>query len=146
MLKHINLDSRRFMDKASIRFFDLEKDYAMVSSWWKAHGSALMKPEHLPRTGIITEVEKQPVASGFLYHTDSKICVFEYIVVNPRANKAARNCALDALLEAVIYWAKHHGYTLIYNSTSVERFIKRLGDKGFMALNKNQTHMFCEVL
>ncbi len=132
--------------RINIRYFNLAKDYGMIASWWKAHGSDLIAPKFLPPTGIITEIENQAIAAGFLYRTDSGICVFEFVVVNPKAVKAHRGPAVDALIEAAEYWAKQNGFGLICTWTGVETYISRLQKKAFKKADKNQTHMFREVV
>ncbi len=82
------------------RLFDLEKDYAIIKKWWHAHGCFPPKADHLSTTGIVIEADK-PFCAGWLYHTDSKICIFEFVVSDPLACKELRNDALKLLIEEI---------------------------------------------
>jgi len=127
------------------RKFDISKDYDILSSWWRAHDSFPPKREHLSPIGIVVEVEGKPVCAGFLYNTDSKICVFEFVVCDPEASKENRHDALNHLIETIQKLAKELEYTLIYTSINIESYIKKLEKAGFVETDNNQTHMFCEV-
>lgn len=128
-----------------VRVFDFDKDYGILQQWWTAHGSNPPRPEHLSSTGLIVEVGGKPVCSGFLYNTDSKICVFEFVVCDPKASKDDRNVALPELIENIKQIAATRGYTLIYTSIYIKRYIERLKNAGFIVTNQNQTHLFCPL-
>lgn len=129
----------------SVRKFDLSRDYDILSEWWQAHGSFPPKPEHLSSTGIVVEAEDKPVCAGFLYQTDSKICVFEFVVSDPKADKQIRSDALKHLIQTIKSIAKEGEYTLIYTSIKIDAYINKLKDAGFIKADVNQTHMFCEI-
>ena len=131
--------------KTNTRGFNLITDYDMLTKWWNAHGSKPPKPEHLSSTGIIEEVNDKPVAAGFVYKTDSKICVFEFVVCDPKAEKEERDIALNNLIKSVIIWTKSNNYSLIYNSVKHKKYISRLEEQGFIKVDENQTHLFYEV-
>lgn len=124
------------------RKFDISNDYDTISKWWRAHGSYAPLPEHLPPNGIVVEKENQPVCAGFLYNTDAKICVIEFLVCDPSADKETRNEALDYLIKILRDMSVEMGYTAIYNSTGIPKFISRLKKAGFVEADKNQAHMF----
>lgn len=127
------------------RKFDLSKDYAIIYRWWRAHGSFPPEPEHLSGTGIVVEADGKPVCAGFLYKTDSKICVFEFVVSDPSAKKQTRCDALNHLIKIVQDTAKELNFNLIYTSINIEAYIRKLADAGFVAVDTNQTHMFCKL-
>ena len=129
----------------SRRRFNLEKDYDIIGRWWRKHGSYIPAPEYLSQTGLIIEIDNEPVAAGFLYKTDSAICVFEWVVVNPETEKESRDKALDYLIESAIEWSEKAGFKVIYSSLKEKKFIKRLEAKSFVKCDENQTHMFYGV-
>jgi hypothetical protein len=133
------------VEDTKIRKFDLLKDYDMLYKWWKSHGSFPPEPEHLSPTGLVVEVEGNPVTAGFLYNTDSKICVFEFVIADPDANKKVRAKALNFLIESMKVLAKNLGYSLIYTSIGIKPFINKLAVAGFIEADKNQTHMFYKI-
>jgi len=127
------------------RKFDFLADYAMIQEWWQLHGSFAPKPQHLSSTGLIIEADI-PLCAGWLYNTDSKICVFEFVVCNPKIEKSLRDTALTLLIEEIKKLALSRGYELIYSSVKGLKYIKRLIDAGFMVADTDQTHCFYEVV
>lgn len=137
------MGSANFRYGLVVRGFDLDKDYDIVRQWWINHGSYPPKPEHLSSTGIIIEADK-PVCAGWLYQTDSKICVFEFVISDPLAGKEIRDAALMLLIETIKQIASEK-YSLIYTSVRGQKYISRLINSGFVEVDKDQTHCFCEV-
>ena len=124
------------------RLFDKNTDYQMISKWWELHGSFVPHEEHLPNTGFVIEFNKLPVCAGFLYRTDSKICVFEFVVSDPEATKEVKNVCLNELITQVTAWSKENKFSLIYTSIAIPRYISRLIEQGFIKADTGQTHMF----
>lgn len=125
--------------------FSLLTDYAIIEGWWNAQGSYPPKPEQLPSTGFIVEESGTPVCAGFLYRTDSSICVFEFVVSNPEATKEQRDTALSYLIESAKEWAESEGFNLIYTSVGIPKYVSRLKYSGFVEADREQTHLFYEV-
>lgn len=127
------------------RKIDLSRDYDTLTRWWKAYDSYPPKLEHLSPIGVGVEVEGKLVCAGFLYNTDSKICVFEFVVSDPDASKKDRHDALNHLIKRIKDLAIELEYTLIYTSVNIEAYIKKLTKAGFIEVDTNQTHLFYEV-
>ena len=121
--------------------FDKTRDYDMLCKWWEGHGSYAPQVQQLPSTGIIVESDK-PLCAGFLYNTDSTICVMEFYVCDPLLEKEERDKGLEYLIHLLKGIAINRGYEVIYTSTGIQKFIGRLKEKGFEEADKNQTHMF----
>jgi hypothetical protein len=129
-------------NKVRARKVDLSTDYDTIALWWKKHGSYAPMRDHLPPIGIMVEKDREPICVGFLYNTDSKICVIEFIICDPEAEKELRDIALNHLIKTLRDIALELEYTAIYNSTGIKKFIGRLKEQGFKEADKNQTHMF----
>jgi len=127
------------------RPFDFSTDYDILTLWWNAHDSFPPDPEYLSSTGIVVEVQGKPVCAGFLYDTDSKMCVFEFVVSNPTAKKRDRHNALNHLIKMIQGIAKERKYRMIYTSISIEAYVRKLKNAGFFEADKNQTHMFYSI-
>ena len=138
------MGSQKFKRGLVTRPFDLAKDYATIQEWWKLHGSFAPKPQHLSSTGIIIEADN-PLCAGWLYNTDSKICVFEFVVSNPNVNKDLRDAALTLLIEEIKQLACLREYELIYSSVKGLKYVSRLQAAGFIVADEDQTHCFYEV-
>lgn len=131
--------------KITSRAFDFNKDYVTIQVWWNKFSSFAPRREHLPQNGIIVEIDDTPACAGFLYKTDSKICVFEFVVSNPFIDKYSRDVALGRLIDNAKNWAETNDFSLIYSSIGIPKFISRLEEKGFMEADTGQTHMFYQV-
>lgn len=127
------------------RQFSFLKDYPVISLWWEIHASYTPPAKYLSPNGIMVEVDGAPVACGFMYNTDAAICVFEFVVSDPRASKEARDMALDLLIMAAIQWAKAKKYGMIYTSVGMAKYIQRLEQHGFVRADANQQHMLKEI-
>lgn len=116
-------------------------DYDVINEWWQEHGSFAPDKHHLPKNGIIV-YDVENIAAGFLYNTDSSICVFEFVICNPNVSKEKRDEGLDLLIKGAIEWAENNEYSLIYTSIGIQKYIQRLKDNDFIEADNNQTHMF----
>ena len=125
--------------------FKIDEHYAILQEWWRGYEAFAPKIEHLPETGILVSVNDKPVAAGFLYKTDSSICIFEFMVSDPKSSKEDKEKAVDHLIISAKEWAEKSGFNMVYTSTGIERFVKRLEDNGFIKTDTNQTHCFYEV-
>jgi len=125
--------------------FSYDEHYGIIEKWWIASRSYPPKREHLSATGILVEADGKPACVGFIYRTDSKICIFEFVVSNPEIGKEQRDAALTFLIESAKEWAKSNGFTLIYCSIGIQKYINRLEESGFIKADTNQTHIFYEV-
>lgn len=127
------------------RPFRVNEDYDIIKSWWNAHGDHPLPPEYLSSTGIIIEAESKPVCCGFLYKTDSKICMFQFVVTDFSAVKDIRDSALSLLIKLAKKWAESNGFGLIYGSGSSPKYISRLEEEDFIKVGTPQYHLFHKV-
>ena len=127
------------------RPFNFLNDYDIVGQWWEKHGSLIPQSRYLPKDGIVIEIDGEMAAAGFMYRTDSVICIFEWFVVNPDLEKEDRDKALDYLVESAIEWKDVNNYEVIYTSTNVGKFIKRLQGNGFLKVEDGNSHLFYGV-
>ena len=130
------LPLRKKTNNMNIRRFN-DSDYEMVCSWWKQHEWPSIPLDFLPKVGIIID----DCAAGFLYSTDSKICWLEFIVVDPRSDKAKRRAALDTLISSASEIAKEMGHSVIFTSASHEGLISRYINDGFQITDKTMTNL-----
>lgn len=125
----------------SRRKFNFDNDYGRLSAWWKAHRAHVPSPEYLSETGLIIDIDKNPVAAGFLYKTDSAFCYFAFCTVNPEASRPERSQALEYLIHSAQEWAKKGGYKAIICNSEHKKFTNRLLDKNFEIPVKNVEHL-----
>lgn len=124
------------------RLFDFDKDYGMIQEWWTHHKSFAPQPKHLSKTGIVVEVDKEPVCAAWVYKTDSAFAIFEFVICDPEKDKQTRDKALSKLIQTAKQWTYDNGFEIIYSSIGISSYIKRLLNEGFVVADKHQTHVF----
>lgn len=95
--------------------------YGMISKWWKAHGMEAPKIHELPELGLIAD----DIAAGFLYKTDSSVCMIEALIANPEKPTGVRNEALDLVVTELCREAREMGFKKIYGFTRLESVLDR---------------------
>ncbi len=110
-----------------------EEDYETICSWWK-----WWRWPELPRTalpnngkgGFMVEKNNIPIVSGFLYISNSKMGMLEWIVSNPDYREKDRQEAIELLINKVESFCKDldikHVITLGRNKHLIETH-RRLG-------------------
>jgi|TARA_R110000822_G_scaffold49173_3_gene128956 hypothetical protein len=79
-----------------------DKDWDTLVSWWDnwPKWQAPVK-DFLPENGkggLIVEINNIPVVAGFIYLTNSKTALLEWIVSNPKYREADRKDAIELLI------------------------------------------------
>jgi len=115
----------------------LPKHYEEVCGWWKSHGWAPISLEALPTTGFIIP----DVCAGFLYSTDSSMCVLEWVISNPKASKEVRSEGLDDLIDALLKKADSSGFKMVFTSVSHPKLMDRYSEFGFKKTESEMTNM-----
>lgn len=107
-------------------------DLDEVNAWHACHGMPTLLPAAIPNLGFITP----GVAAGFLYETDSNICLIEGFVSRPGCGPKARHHALNEITDALLSTATErcfeHAIAICRNS-AIE---KRAARHGFRPLGR----------
>lgn len=118
-----------------MRFIE-DKDYKVISEWWKGYNWPAVPKEALPKNGFIVD----GLCAGFLYCTDSSIAWMEFIVGNPAAIKEDRTIALNNLVISLCGLAKEYGYKQVFSSIQHPNLMKIYEDNGFEKSDVNMTN------
>lgn len=121
------------------------EQHGILSEWWSAHGWTPVHPSLLPANGYIIWEGLQPLASGFLYLTDSKFCVMEWVLSNPKSDRIERGKALDLLLDSLLQCAKDNGNKMIFSSIKHPKLLERYKAHGFLATDEQMTSMIGRI-
>ena len=80
-----------------------EEDWDTLQEWWSAWPEWKSPPrEFLPDNGtggIMVEKNGRPIIAGFMYLTNSKGVLLEYIVSDPEYRENDRDSAIELLLK-----------------------------------------------
>jgi hypothetical protein len=122
------------MDK--IRRYDSE-DYAQLCDWFAAHDLPSPKPNHLSGNGFICD----GVAAGFLYMTDSAVCILDTYISNPKTDQEKRDRALNLITMHLIEFAKSVNFEVVLFSTSSDAVASRAKKFGFHEVRKETCYV-----
>lgn len=103
-----------------MRVFE-EQDYDIIKIWTEKNGQTMPMQQMLPKTGFIED----GVCAGFLYCTDSSVCLLEHIVVNPDIDADLKNKCLNDLIENLIVTAKSMEFDTLVAFTDLGVVIER---------------------
>lgn len=96
-----------------------ESDWETLVSWWKAWknwGTAPAK-DFLPDNGtggMIVYSNDIPVVAGFIYFTNSKAVLLEWIISNPKYRESNRKEAVELLINTAEKVVKDQGGKYIF--------------------------------
>lgn len=99
----------------------VEADFEQVRSWLEARNMKVFHPAILPSTGFIIDNN----AVVFLYKTDSDLCYLENLITNPSSDSAARDKAINLIIEAAFNEANRLGFKFVMSVTDVPAVIAR---------------------
>jgi len=94
-------------------------DYKTIDDWYLSRGQNTLR--QFPKLGYIMP----GVAAGFVYQTDSDICLVEGFVSNPKAPARKVFKAFDSITIACLKTSGAMGYTRVFAFTQ-KRSIKSL--------------------
>lgn len=112
-----------------------ENDYDdILFNWWKDWGFTPPLKDFLPENatgGMIVYDEDVPVCAGFLYITNSKVALVNWIVSNKDYRKKPnRRIAIELLIQSLTNIAKTSGYEyshVLVRNSALENIYERLG-------------------
>jgi len=109
----------------NITSYDSELHRPQLERWWKAWGFHPLSEDMLPAIGLVAlDQEETPVAAGFIYRTDSRWALLEWVVRDPNREDVSE--AVDLVIKELIKDAKNLGHDIIYHSTPVKSMASRL--------------------
>lgn len=122
--------------------FSSDEHYEQICSWWRAHNWPVLPVEALPAIGRVVSHNGVNVCAGFLYRTDSAICLLEWIVSNPDfKDKPTRSDAIDFLIQNLLGAAQKLRPSIVFSYAKNDRLLKRYQDLGFQVSDKDMTHV-----
>lgn len=117
-----------------------EEDWETLCSWWEAWPGWVNPPrDFLPDNGtggLMVYKEDTPIVAGFIYYTNSKGALLEWVVSNPKYKENDRKDAIELLITSAENVCKANGVNYMFTigrSRSLIETHKKLGwtvDKG----------------
>ena len=92
------------------------EDYKTFVKWWDAWPKWQAPPkDFLPDTGFIVEKNNIGIVAGYVYMTNSKAALLEWIISNPEYRESDRKDAITLLIQAVERVLKDQGIKYIFS-------------------------------
>jgi|15BtaG_2_1085339.scaffolds.fasta_scaffold19536_2 hypothetical protein len=111
-----------------------ENDWETLVSWWETWPDWPVPPkDFLPdngKGGLMIEKNGKPIVAGFLYQTNSKGILLEWIVSNPNYRDEDRSDAVEKLIIEAEKSSKEMGYIYMFTIGRQKNLIakhKKLG-------------------
>jgi len=117
--------------KTKVYFYEHDKHYELIKSWFDAREFPAPAKKFLPPTGFIVEFEEKPVCAGFLFRTDANAAVMGNFISDPGALSTVRHLCLDTLIKHLQGEAYAGGFELLACSTNIEKLGSRFEQMGF---------------
>ena len=96
-----------------------EEDWVILTEWWSAWSEWVTpSKEFLPdngKGGLMVEKNGEPVIAGFLYLTNSKAVLLEWIISDPEYRDKDRKNALELLITGAENVCKDLGYKYMFS-------------------------------
>lgn len=116
-----------------VRLFDKEKDYEKVKTWAKGWKTMPLPKEYLPPYGLMVSNNGIDVCVGWIFRTDGGMCLFDGVIIDPKAPKPRRKGALPLLALCLQSLARQLGHKTAIVSTKNAHIRKIMEDTGFSA-------------
>ncbi len=125
------------------RLFNYEKDYDLVSTWWKERNHAVITKDFLSDYGIMALIDNKPVGVMWLYPVmTTKWSMIRFPIVDPNVSKEVRDSALNLIFDNLHNISRDMGYTHIFCTTNHPGLITRLKKYNYTLDSENCVHFW----
>ena len=122
-----------------------DQDYEELCQWWKDWRWTPPAKELLPddgKCGVMVSKNGVNICAGFIYFTNSRFSIIEYIVSNFQVkNKETRTEALKLLIESLNQIGAKNGFKMAFTSLKNESLKKIYLDRGYSVGSNNSTEL-----
>ena len=95
-----------------------DSDWDTLCEWWDAWPEWVNPPkDFLPDNGtggLMVYKQNTLIAAGFIYYTNSKAALFEWVISNPKYREADRKQAIELLINAAEEVCKANGVNYMF--------------------------------
>ena len=92
----------------------VESDYETLVKWWEGWKWPPVPKTFLPDTGFIVEKNKIGVVACYVYMTNSKAALLEWVISNPEYRESDRKDAITLLIQAVEHVLSEQGIKHVF--------------------------------
>ena len=92
------------------------KDLIIIKQWWKSWPKwEAPADDFLPETGVIVEHDNKPVVAGFIYLTNAKVALLEWIISDPEWKHEHRKTSIELLIKGAENIVKGMDYKYMFS-------------------------------
>ena len=103
-----------------------ESDYKTLVKWWDWWPGWQAPPKSfLPDTGLIVEKNGTGIVAGYIYMTNSKAALFDWVISNPEYRESDRKDAITLLIQAVENVLKGQGIKHVFSFVRHKNLLKK---------------------
>ena len=124
--------------KLNIRRLE-ESDYETLVKWWEGWKWPALPKTFLPDTGFIVEKNKIGIVACYVYMTNSKAALLEWVISNPEYRESDRKDAIRLLIQATETVLKDQGIKHIFSFVRHKNLLKIHEDLGW-DIDKKPSH------
>ena len=104
----------------------VKQDLDIAKEWWKAWPEWQPIPDDfLPETGVVVEKENKPVVIGFIYLTNAKVALLEWVISDPLYRDDDRDKAIELLISGAENMIKHLDYKYAFSICKNKSLIEK---------------------
>ncbi len=125
-----------------------ESDYETLCEWWKAWKWPPVEKDFLPDNGTggyVIEKDGVMIVAGFVYITNSKVALLEWIISNPEYRETDRDKAITCLIKAIETLIKDWGYKYVFSVGRTKALIERHKKLGYH-VDETTSHEIVKIL
>ncbi len=123
-----------------------EKDWPLLLDWWKQWPDwEAPNRDFLPETALVVEKNNVPVMAGFLYLTNSKAVLLEWIVSDPQYRETDRKEILELLIKGSEHFCKELGYLYMFSIGRNKKLIETHRNLGWN-IDDKPSHELVKIL
>ncbi len=111
-----------------------ESDYETLVKWWRAWKWPPVEKDFLPDNGtggFVVCKDDVMIVAGFVYITNSKAVLLEWIISNPEYKEDDRDLAILCLIKTVEKIIKDWGYKYIFSIGRTKALIDKHKELGY---------------
>lgn len=113
----------------------VESDYETLCKWWDSWPNwQSPAKDFLPDNGtggFMIEKDNKPIVAGFVYITNSKAVLLEWIVSDPDYREDDRDMAITLLIKTIEKIVKEWGYKYMFTIGRTNKLIKKHKELGW---------------
>lgn len=98
-----------------------KSDHSNLKEWYHKHNLDAPPEQYYPSWGLIVE----GVAAGFLFATDTALCMLDGYITNPEATSVDRNKAIALITGELLEISKEQGFQRVMVFSKEDSIIKR---------------------